>query len=69
MHQGTIGFVLYRFDRGSRQVKRDPVDLVTVDYDNTTTLCLANVNSGYNVWAKTEFCLKVCSMNTIVKIL
>ena len=24
-----------RFDRGSRQVKRDPVDLVTVDYDVT----------------------------------
>ena len=25
-----------QFDRGSRQVKRDPVNLVTGDYDNTS---------------------------------
>ena len=33
MHQCSIGF--HRFDRASRQVKRDPVDLVTEDYDIT----------------------------------
>ena len=27
-----------RFDRGSRQVKRDPVDLVTEDFDITLRL-------------------------------
>ena len=34
MHQCSIGFVYCdQFDRGSRQVKREPVDMVTEDYD------------------------------------
>ena len=37
MHQCSAQLVLCcdRFDRGSRQVKRDQVDLLTVDYDMT----------------------------------
>ena len=37
MHQCSIGLCGDRFDRGSRQVEREPVDLATEDYD--VSLC------------------------------
>ena len=50
-----------RFDCGSRQIKRDPVDLVKVDYDITLRWPIAILNCCCHVYA----CHRMTCMNRI----
>ena len=55
-----------RFDRGSRQAKRDPVDLVTQDYDITLHWRIVTTSMTISIPNCTENKMVVTSLTSIL---